>query len=102
MGHLALKVFPASKQQKIEIHTSGRIDSQRSDNPANAADITVRLREKAQENKANASLIKILKKLTHQQVRIKAGITSRLKVIEFDGEKEDFINKLKIALTSQK
>ena len=102
MGHLTLKVFPASKQQKIEIHAYEGIDSHRSQIGANEADITVRLSEKAQQNKANVALIKTLKKLTGAQVRIRAGASSRLKIIEFDGEKEDFLKKIKSALSSGK
>ena len=102
MGHLTLKVFPASKKQKIEIHAYGENTSQRSKFLANGPDLTVRLCEKAQDNKANAALIKILKKLTHKTVQIKAGMASRLKVIEFEGKKEDFLKKLQISLHSQK
>ena len=102
MGHLTLRVFPASKQEKIEIHTYEGTDSQRSQIGANEADITVRLREKAHQNKANAALLKTLKKLTRMKVHIKAGASSRLKVIEFDGEKEDFLKKLKSALPPNK
>jgi len=97
MGHLTLKVFPASKIQKIEIHNRWQPDSQRSDSEANGADIVLRLREKAQDNKANIALIKTLSKLCGRKVWIKSGASGRLKVIEFEGEEQEFISAIKAA-----
>lgn len=92
MGRLTLKIFPASKKELIKIHTHGQT-TQRS-SQANEVDITVRLCEKAQDNKANIALLKLLKKLTRTNVRIVAGAKNRLKVIEFDQSTEEFIQLL--------
>jgi len=93
MGRLTLKVFPASKKERIEIHNNGQ--KQQRSKTANELDITVRLRQKAQDNKANIALLKLLKKLTHTGVRIVAGAKNRLKVIEFDQTREEFIDSLR-------
>ena len=92
MGRLTLKIFPASKKEQIEIHSNGQT-KQRS-KTANEPDITVRLRQKAQDNKANLALLKLLKKLTGANVRISAGAKTRLKVIEFGQTNEEFLNSL--------
>ncbi|MFH0927820.1 MAG: DUF167 domain-containing protein [Candidatus Micrarchaeota archaeon] len=96
MGHLTLKVFPASKREEIIINSEGS----KTQRPikANGADITVRLCEKAQDNKANIALTKLISKLARQQVRICAGAGSRLKVIEFEGESGNLLNSIKSSL----
>ena len=100
MGHLTLKVFPASKREEITISKEGDFP-QAPKTGANGADITVRLCEKAVGNKANIALIKLISKLARQKVRICAGAGSRLKVIEFEGEARDLINSIKGSLKTR-
>jgi uncharacterized protein YggU (UPF0235/DUF167 family) len=98
MGRLTLKVFPASKREEVTINSEGAQGPQKS---PNGADITVRLREKAVENKANIALTKLISKLARQKVRICAGAGSRLKVIEFEGDSGALISSIKGSLKAR-
>ncbi len=101
MGHLTLKVFAGSKEQNIQINSQTNANLQRSDNSANdIVDITIRLCEKACDNKANMALIKIFKKLTKRPVRIVSGTKSKVKVIMFDGDSQAFLDVLRKSLSS--
>jgi uncharacterized protein YggU (UPF0235/DUF167 family) len=97
MGHLTLKVCPGSKSQDIIIHKTGE-DSHRS-KLANEAVLTVRLCEKAVDNKANLALCKLLKKLTGHPVRIISGASSRIKVVGFSAENIDFLSSLQDSIS---
>jgi len=101
MGHLTLKIFAGSKEQDIQINSQTNTNLQRSDKSANdIADITIRLCEKACDNKANMALIKLFKKLTKKPVRIVSGTKSRIKVIMFDGDSQAFLDLLRNSLSS--
>jgi uncharacterized protein YggU (UPF0235/DUF167 family) len=95
MGRLALKVIPGSKKPKIEFLTEqGDKNSQRP-GMANEPKIVVRLCEPADKNKANIALIKLLSNISGFQVRICAGASSRIKVIEFGTDAQTFLKQLR-------
>lgn len=98
MGHLTLKVCPGSKKQEIIIHD---ISGEHSHRPkkANETALTVRLCERAIENKANLALCKLLKKLTGHPVHIISGSGSRIKVVGFDAQNKDFITSLQHSIS---
>ncbi|MFA5108651.1 MAG: DUF167 domain-containing protein [Candidatus Micrarchaeia archaeon] len=101
MGHLTLKVTPGSKKPEIKLIDNGAISLHRS-NMANEAAIAVRLCERAQENKANIALIKLLSRLSGFKVRLIAGANNRIKTVEFDCERETFLKNITEALEAKK
>jgi len=66
---MKIKVKPNSKQEGIE-----KIDEDF---------YLVKLKKPAKEGKANQELIRILKKYFKKSIRIKRGLRSRNKIIEF-------------------
>ena len=65
---IKVKVKPGSKEQKIE---------KISDN-----DYSISLKERAEDNKANLELLKLLKRRFNKQARIIKGFKSKNKIIE--------------------
>jgi len=65
---IKIKVKPGSREQKIE-----KISEQ---------EYKINLKERAEDNKANLELLKLLKKHFNKQVRIIKGLRSRNKVIK--------------------
>ncbi|MFB6275567.1 MAG: DUF167 domain-containing protein [Halothece sp.] len=73
MPKLSVKVKPNSKHQKIETGEDGGL--------------IIRLQSPPADGKANAELIKLLAKkygVKKSQVRIKSGLSSKMKQIEID------------------
>lgn len=65
---IKIKVHPNSSKEEIK-----KIDE---DN------YEIWIKEKAEDNKANIALIKVLKKYFKKEVNIKSGFTSKNKIIE--------------------
>ena len=67
---IKVKIHAGSSQEKIERISNGRYE--------------VWIKKKPIEGKANAELIKILKKYFKKEVKIVSGLTSREKIIEVE------------------
>lgn len=67
---LKVKVHPNSSKEEIRKINEGIYE--------------VWLKEKAVDNKANDSLLKISKKYFGREVKIKSGLNSRKKIVELD------------------
>ena len=65
---IKVKLHPNSSQEKIEKKSKEKYE--------------VWLKEKPIDNKANETLVKVLKKYFGKEVRIKSGLTSRNKIVE--------------------
>ncbi len=73
MKKLSVKVRPNSKQQKIEIGENG--------------EVMIRLKSPPVKGKANAELVEFLAQeynVKKSQVRIKSGLSSKIKQVEID------------------
>lgn len=65
---IKIKVKPESREQKIE-----KISEQ---------EYKISLKERAEDNKANIELLKLLKKYFNKQAKIIKGLRSRNKIVE--------------------
>ncbi len=65
---IRIKVHPNSSKEEIKKISDGNFE--------------VWIKEKAEKNKANIELIKILKKYFKKSVKIKSGFSSREKIID--------------------
>lgn len=73
MKKLSVKVKPNAKQQKVETGDQG--------------ELIIRLQSPPVDGKANTELIKLLAKtygVKKSQIRIKSGLTSKVKQVEID------------------
>lgn len=73
MKKLSVKVKPNAKQQKVETGDQG--------------ELIIRLQSPPVDGKANTELIKLLAKtygVRKSQIRIKSGLTSKIKQVEID------------------
>lgn len=73
MKKLSVKVKPNAKQQKVETGDQG--------------ELIIRLQSPPVDGKANSELIKLLAKtygVKKSQIRIKSGLTSKVKQVEID------------------
>lgn len=73
MKKLSVKVKPNAKQQKVETGDQG--------------ELIIRLQSPPVDGKANTELIKLLAKtygVKKSQIRIKSGLTSKIKQVEID------------------
>lgn len=66
---------------KIKLHPNSSKEEIKKINDDN---YEIWLREKAEDNKANMTLVKLLKKYFKSNAVIKSGFTSRNKIIEID------------------
>jgi len=63
-----IKVKPGSSEQKIK--------------KISETEYEIKLKEKAENNKANLKLIRLLKKYFNAEIKIKSGLKSRKKIVE--------------------
>ncbi len=77
MGIIEIKVITNSKKEEIK-NKDGRI--------------VVYINEAPVKGKANRRLIKFIKEKTGYDIKIIKGETSNIKLIEFSGDKREFLN----------
>ena len=65
---IKIKVKPGSREQKIEKTSDSEYE--------------INLKERAEDNKANIELLKLLKRYFGKEVRIVKGLKSRNKIVE--------------------
>jgi len=65
---IKIKVKPGSREQKIEKTSDSEYE--------------INLKERAEDNKANIELLKLLKRYFNKEARIIEGKTSRNKIVE--------------------
>lgn len=80
MGNLRIRVKPNSRRNKVEKMSDGVFK--------------IWVKSPSIKGKANRELLNYLKIITGKEVNIRSGITSKNKIISFDGSKEDFITTL--------
>lgn len=100
MGQLALRIYPGSKKAGIFLPSNRVAATLHRSSVANEAAFAVRLCEPARDNRANIALIKYLRRLTGLDVRIAAGASNRIKIVEFDATPQDFAARLRVAARS--
>ena len=77
-----MRVVPNAKTFRLEPTTDG---------------FRVYVKEKAEGNKANIALLKGLKRLLRQEVRLVLGAKARNKVLEIEGTEKEVLNALRAA-----
>ena len=80
MGKLRIRVKPNARKNKVEKMSDGIFK--------------IWVNNPSIKGKANKELISYLRCITGKAVNIICGLTSRNKIIEFEGSEEGFIKKL--------
>jgi len=81
MGKLKVRVKPKASKNKVERMVDGTFK--------------IWVKSPSIKGKANKELISFLRYITGKTVNIICGLTSKNKIIEFEGREEDFITKLR-------